>query len=468
MDAVGLGWGGSAADHAPAFWCASVGGWQDYGTLRHDTREVAAALRRDSKQLVFALSANDYASVIAYLGALQAGHAVALVDPNTTAERIAYLLEIYRPEFILESGTGSDWPGYAECRSGYAALTAIARTRAELGAICPELCVLLSTSGSTGTPKFVRLSRTNVTHNARAIVRALQLSSEQRPILHLPLHYSYGLSVLNSHLEVGAPMVLTTQGLLEAGFWDRARDLQVTSLACVPYHLDMLRRVDLKRLGLQALSRVTVAGGKTSIATQQHFHALMAARGGRFYVMYGQTEAAPRISTLQPEDLAMKLGSVGQALLDGRIEIVGEDEIGPVVYYGPNVMLGYAQARDDLSRGDECFGRLETGDLGRLDEDGFLFLTGRAKRIAKIFGVRIDLDEVEAIVRSAAAAAAVDGGDRLVVFLAGVESQQCEAARASLVEKTALPKSAVVVRSIPELPLLSSGKIDYATLGGLR
>lgn len=112
--------------------------------------------------------------------------------------------------------------------------------------------------------------------------------------------------------------------------------------------------------------------------------------------MYGQTEATARMAVLPPERLADKLGSAGLALPGGRLEA---DDDGEILYHGPNVMMGYADTADDLSRGDDLGGVLRTGDLGRVDPDGFLHITGRLKRMAKIFGIRVNLDDVERMLR---------------------------------------------------------------------
>src|SRR5205085_377478 len=128
----------------------------------------------------------------------------------------------------------------------------------------------------------------------------------------------------------------------------------------------------------------------------------MAAAGGRMFVMYGQTEAGPRMTTLPPGRLAAKLGSVGAAIPGGALasqtaggETTQPQITGEVIYRGPNVMMGYAETAAELARGDDNGGRLATGDLGYLDADGDLWLTGRSKRIGKVFGVRVQLDDLE-------------------------------------------------------------------------
>jgi acyl-CoA synthetase (AMP-forming)/AMP-acid ligase II len=133
-------------------------------------------------------------------------------------------------------------------------------------------------------------------------------------------------------------------------------------------------------------------------------------------------------------------------------------------------MMGYAETAADLSRGDDQGGVLYTGDLGYLDADGFLFLTGRLKRIGKVFGIRVNLDDIEKLVGQAAGdgigpVAAVPAGDKVIVWCEGTADADRRAEVAKLLaERMKLHRSGFDVRGIDRLPLLSSGKIDYRTL----
>jgi acyl-CoA synthetase (AMP-forming)/AMP-acid ligase II len=172
--------------------------------------------------------------------------------------------------------------------------------------------------------------------------------------------------------------------------------------------------------------------------------------------MYGQTEACARIANVPPERLADKPGSIGVAIPGGELSVDG----GELVYRGPNVMMGYAETAADLARGDDLGGVLRTGDLGH-EDDGYFFVTGRLKRIAKVNGLRVNLDEVEALVRSVGPAAALGlGDDRLVVFIEGGQ----DAARAALAGRLTVRGRALVVRSVDHLPTTGAGTIDYAAL----
>ena len=169
-----------------------------------------------------------------------------------------------------------------------------------------------------------------------------------------------------------------------------------------------------------------------------------------------------------------KAGSVGVALAGGQLSIVDDegaplpaDAIGTVVYEGPNVMLGYAMSRADLDKGDEMKGRLETGDLGRLDAEGFLYLTGRTKRFAKIAGYRLGLDEIEQELFAVCPVACLDLGEKIAVAHEQESETALKARVRELADSYKVPSSSFALRKIAQIPRAASGKIDYARLKDL-
>lgn len=380
-----------------------------------------------SKKLAFVFCRNDERSVAAYREATEAGHAVALLDANLDASLRDALVWRYEPELVYGL---SDTP--------------IRRYVNELPPH-PDLSLLLSTSGSTGSPKFVRLSRAAVKHNALMIAQALEIDEYERPILSLPMHYSYGLSVLNSHLVARARVVLTDEPITSAAFWDTVRREECTSLAGVPYTFQMLKRLDLDALDVPSLKTLTVAGGKLAPSLVSHFTKVMAKRGGRFVEMYGQTEATARIAI------------DGHVLPGAKVRI----EAGEVVYSGPNVMMGYAENRDDLARGDDLGGELYTGDLGRIKDDGRLVITGRTKRIAKVYGLRINMDEVEAMLSTHGPTAVVEGDEQLVIYCEDIGLPEL---RRVFADRLRIHHGALVFRRVEQLPRTAAGKVDYDAL----
>ncbi|UGQ09786.1 AMP-binding protein [Yinghuangia sp. ASG 101] len=418
--------------------------------------------------VVFALTPLDIPGVLRYLGALTADRPVLLLDPALDHTTLELLIARFRPAAV----TGADGP----TPPGYRAAAPAGWVRVDPAGTTPHpaLAVLLTTSGSTGNPKLVRLSASAVLANARSIASALAIGPDEVAPTSLPLHYSYGLSVLNSHFVAGATVLLEPNGVLSRTFWEAIDEHRATSFAGVPYHYEMLRRIGFAPEDHPALRTLTQAGGRLRGTLVRDFADRMVRADGRLVVMYGQTEATARMAVLPPDRLADKLGTAGLAVPGGEFAIrpfeqpagdgASDGDAGEVVYTGPNVMMGYAEHEDDLARGDDLGGVLATGDLGRLDGEGFLTITGRLKRIGKVFGTRVSLDDLEDLLRGHGVAAAVPGDDRIIVWLEGADAERCREAGRALAARLRVHASGFDVRGLPALPLLASGKIDYRAL----
>jgi acyl-CoA synthetase (AMP-forming)/AMP-acid ligase II len=228
----------------------------------------------------------------------------------------------------------------------------------------------------------------------------------------------------------------------------------------VPYQYDILHRLRFAPEGYPRLRTLTQAGGRLADPLVADFHRRMSDVGGRLYVMYGQTEAGPRMTVLPPERLPDKLGSVGLPVPGATITVEDEE----VVFRSPAVMMGYAEQAADLARGDDHSGVLHTGDLGRLDDEGFLYLTGRRKRIAKVFGVRVSLDDVERLLAHHGPVAAVAGDDIVVVVVAGADDERAQKIRSELAAALGTHSAGIRVRAVEALPRTASGKVDYPAL----
>lgn len=424
--------------------------------------EVAKTLADLPPGVLFLRTGLDLPSVLRYLGAVEAGRPVALLDPAQDRDVLDDLVERFRPAAVF--GIDDEPP------AGYSAEWV--REDADGVAPHPDLAMLLPTSGSTGNPKFVRLSRSAMLANADAIAEVLGLDADEVAPTSLPLHYVFGMSVLNSHLRVGATVLIVDSGVVARPFWDAVTQYGATSLAGVPYHYEMLRRLRFDPSKYPTLRTLTQAGGKLRTELVSEFNDKMRAVGGQMFVMYGQTEAAPRMATVPADRLADKIGSAGPALPGGQFAIRDEDGnevassgvVGEVVYRGPNVMMGYAESEAELALGDETGGLLVTGDLGYLDDEGYLYITGRLKRIGKVFGNRVSLDDLEQIVKALGAAAAVAAGDKVVVWLDGADKDTCKQAAKLLSETLHMHVTGFDVRPADGFPQLASGKIDYRSL----
>ena len=437
-----------------------------YERLCNEVRLRQKALQTSKKALVFHFCGNTPTAVAWYLAAIEAGQTIGLLPGNLDAALCDRLLEAFHPDFVLLPES----PGVNFIPASLPGLWR--RTREEdYPEIRDGLGLLLSTSGSTGSPKLVRLSRDSVEANARSIQEALELTAEDRPIAHLPLSYSYGLSVVNSHLVIGASIVLTRDSLITPGFWRTVSEHRVTSFSGVPYTYQMLQRLDLDHLPAQSVVTMTQAGGKLDDKTILWFHDKMAARSGRFWVMYGQTEAVARIAILPASELPEMVGCAGKAIPRGSLSIhtdagtttqagIAEE----LVYRGPNVMWGYAFARPDLAKGDELQGVLATGDRARLDEKGYVYILGRSKRDAKLFGLRINMDDLESLLKAHGPTAVVNGPDRLIVYCEFGDDTELRHLKTEMCLQLKLHSSGLEFRRIDKLPTTSSGKIDYSQL----
>jgi acyl-CoA synthetase (AMP-forming)/AMP-acid ligase II len=415
-------------------------------------RELSTLVSRRSSDLschagaiTFLGVSNDLDSVINVISLISVGATVLLVDRSTPREVLDTWITAYRPDATL---------GLANLPDRLCSTPTSPRRET----------LLLPTSGSTGSPKFVRLTLENLRSNAQQISEGLSISPGDKAFGYLPLHYSYGLSILTSHLMVGATVVLSRSSAIRPEFWSQIGKYGVTSLPGVPYSYEMFRRAGFNSRDLPSLREMTQAGGRMRRELIDEFRDEITSRGGKLWLMYGQTEATARISILHPDDLTAHPTSVGTPLKGSRVWVEQPDStgMGELFLEGPQVMLGYAECREEIDGTDKCGGILPTGDLGYIDSQNRIFITGRQKRIAKLFGIRINLDDIEKKLSKYGNVVAIDGGDKLHLFLEAVEDSKDFHRRAE--SELSLPARSIQVRVIDNFPTTPSGKIDYQRL----
>jgi acyl-coenzyme A synthetase/AMP-(fatty) acid ligase len=398
-----------------------------------------------------------------------------LLDGSKDLELVERLIGIYQPEYIwMPTARVNEIGGETIYKLGEYSLQQMAYENplsAEQKVINPELLLCLTTSGSTGSPKLVRLSEKNLLSNAESIAQYLDITESERPVTSLPMYYSFGMSVINSHLIKGATILLTDKAVVQKEFWSFIKEQKATSIAGVPYTYEMLKRLRFFRMDLPELKTMIQAGGKLNAAFVKEYVDFAEQTGKKFIVMYGQTEAAPRMSYLPFDKAVEKNASIGIAIPGGRLSVVDGDgkEItepevdGELVYIGDNVCLGYAESRADLMKGDENYGVLHTGDIAQFDSDGFYYITGRMKRFVKIWENRTNLDATEQLVKAITPNCACGGVDDLITVFVTEDGLEDKIKRL-LTEKTGLNTRAFQVKKIDSIPVKSSGKIDYPQL----
>ncbi len=446
-----------------------------FGDLQDAMEDFCDHLPCRQRSVLFCMCRNEPGAVLGYLGALECGMVPLLLDANLPDEQLQIYLERYRPAFFWTSNEwAADHPGLLREQHLEQYTYGLWTTGNDPYPVADELALLLATSGSTGDPKLVRLSRKNLESNAASIMAYLHLNEEERPITTLPMQYTYGLSIINSHLLAGACILLTAKSYVQTEFWNFFKEQNATSFGGVPYTYEILKKIHLFDKKLPSLHSITQAGGRLSVPLQKETAQWAFSQGISFYVMYGQTEATARMSYLPPEMCLKKPGSIGLAIPGGRFwladengkEISGADTVGELVYEGENVSLGYAKSIEDLLQGDERNGILFTGDMAKRDEDGYYYITGRKKRFVKLYGIRISLDACEEFLREKypGAEAACTGSDAcLKIFLAGgpADTEETERELADYLNLSAKAFRCIPVREIPKTP---AGKIWYAKL----
>jgi acyl-CoA synthetase (AMP-forming)/AMP-acid ligase II len=446
-------------------------GMLTYRELAEASEKVAAGIGK--RCLVFVLCTNTIAAIAGYIGCLNHKIVPVMIDNNLDKELLKHLIEVYRPEYLWvpESKSG-DFLEYDEqlCLSEYLLL---ATGETKPFNICDDLALLMTTSGSTGSPKLVRQSYVNITENIVSIVEYLRIDEQERAITNLPINYVYGLSIVNTHLYVGASIVVTEKTLFQRDFWNLFKAKMVTNFGGVPYTYEMLNRLHFFHMELPTLKTLTQAGGKLSPTLHKKFADYAIKEHKNFVVMYGAAEATARMGYLPMEDSLAKCGSMGIAIPGGTFElqddagkiINGSNLIGELVYFGKNVTLGYAISGIDLAKSDENKGCLHTGDLAKRDDDGYYTIVGRKKRFLKIFGKRINLDETEQILRYHfplidIACAGVD--DKMYIFTTATDNTEKIAPYLSA--KLGIHSSAFKIKIISHIPKNPAGKTLYREL----
>jgi acyl-CoA synthetase (AMP-forming)/AMP-acid ligase II/acyl carrier protein len=436
----------------PAIIDAESGTSVSYNELESLVQNRTDALPGE-RQLVFIEATNGLQTIVSYLACLRAGHVVHLLESFGDVKSKA-LIDAYQPSLLIDLRQQTT--------------TYQSRTHP----LHPSLRLLLSTSGSTGTPKFVKLSEANIQSNAKAIADYLGLTTSERAYAHLKPYYSYGLSVIHSHLHAGAALILANKSVTEPEFLAQVKTLRATSFAGVPYTFETLSHMGFRLDDYPDLRMLTQAGGKMESHLVADFARRCRASGKAFFVMYGQTEAAPRMSYLPLAFTEQYPSSIGVAIPGGELFIVDADKTrieqadqqGELAYRGPNVMMGYATSAEDLAS-DETPDCLFTGDIAYRNQDGLFFIVGRTSRFVKMFGLRINLDQIQSELKKTFPHVAVAGNDSAIALaFSHVQPSDVQGIKKELATLYHLPESSFDVRIYEAIPLLPSGKYDYRSI----
>ena len=367
---------------------------------------------------VMLLADNSIFSACSYLGVMMGGLSVVPLHPQTTPETLHYVmaelkisavitqkkyLKKFEPFTLVKHTLSDKGPENTDSTALVSVFSQL--PRADETVICPmdlkkDIASILFTSGSTGVPKGVILSHQNLFANTNSIIEYLQLDQSDRMMEVLPYSYCYGLSWLHTITKVGGTHILSNRFMFLNKFLGELVEQKCTGFAGVPSHFQMLlRRSKLKEMTFPDLKFVAQAGGKLPDVFIKELHETLPTT--TVYIMYGQTEATARLSYLPPKFLDTKLGSIGKGIPGVILEVLKDDgspakgdDVGSIVASGEIIMLGYWKDPEETAKVLRN-GKLWTGDLARVEEEGFIYVVDREKQIIKSGGHRISPKEIE-------------------------------------------------------------------------
>ncbi len=413
----------------------------------------------NKKKLILVRCKISPQTILMYVAALKCYMPVMMVENERDSSKV---IEDYIPEYIWQEAK-ERYSDDFEIIWDYCDYVLLKRKNSFSYEIHDDLALLLSTSGSTGSSKFVRISYRNIECNTKAIVEALQIKKDDVAMVMLPLSYTYGLSVINTYLYMGATLLVPSVPMIHKEFWDFFIRHGGNVISGVPYSFEIIKRLGIFKKGLSSLRLVTSSGGKLSYELEKYMLDIARRNGFHFASMYGQTEATARISCHFLDENPQKIGSVGKTIVGVNANL-HDDEI---VCTSSSVALGYAQNYRDLTKGDEWNGILRTGDIGEIDKDGYIYIKGRLKRIAKINGHRMSLDELENFCFSKVKCPCmiVEKDDIINIYLEGqVNSKVEEDVLKLLVTFTGFHKNYFQIHFVELLPRNKNGKLLYGEI----
>ncbi len=441
----------------------------NYGALSEEVKIFSHLLK--PRSIIFILCKNTVGSLVGYLGFIE-GNAVPLALSSKIEKGLLDMLVAeYTPAYLWlpsELVDDFDYPLKFQ-KYGYSLL----ETGNQVYPINDQLQFLMTTSGSTGSPKLVRYKKGNLEANAKNVALAFGWTAEERPICDLGMQYTMGLNVINTHLYVGATVLLTTYNLMSSDFWDYIREEKGTNFTGVPFSYDIFNRLHFERMDLPYLTTLSQGGGKLTDARFVQLAEYAKKNGKRFIASFGTTETSARMACLPAELACTKIGSIGRAIPEGELFLIDENgqEIkdleaeGEMCYRGPNVTMGYAIKKEELLNDDDFNGEYHTGDIARRDADGCYFVTGRMSRFLKLLSYRVSLDQSEQLIQEQfGIECACTGNDhRMDIYI--TDERKKKEVLDFISEKTNLFRTLFKVFVIDSIPRNDSGKIKYKELG---
>ncbi|MAV56368.1 MAG: hypothetical protein CMI79_02385 [Candidatus Pelagibacter sp.] len=429
---------------------------------------------RGKKSLILILAENSVGFIATYFSYIQNEHTIMILGSQANTEYINDTIKRFNPHIIaLENNFKINKIKFKINKIHSINNYNIFKTNFKKKyKINKNILLLLGTSGSTGNKKWVKLSKKNLISNLYSITKELNITQNDITITTLPPEYTYGLSIINSHLFSGAKIILNNLSVIQKNFWTSLKKNKITNFGGVPYVYEILDRINFKQyLTGTKLKHITQAGGKLNKDLHKKINSICEEKNINFYVMYGSTETSPRMTVLKDVGKNKKFDSIGKAILNTKIWIEKDQKKvtqpfikGEIVFQGQNIFGGYASNQNDLKNFKNIKSFL-TGDLGYYDKQGFFYVVGRKSRFLKIKGLRINLEETESKLKNKLSfECRVTGKDEnLNVYIIKNVKNITEIKR-SISKILSIHPSDINVKIIKNFPKTVSGKIKYSEL----
>ena len=419
-------------------------------------------INNGSKNIIFLFIDNTKESILFFYELIKNNNVPVLLSPDLDEKFIKTLIDKYEPNFILTLSNLNIYKKDFKKVKKFTQYYLFEEKKRKEHHIYKDLCLLMSTSGTTGSPKLVKLSYESIYHNTKSICKFLKINNSDTTITTLQPHYTFGLSIINTHLYSRAKIIMNKSSFLEKNFWDKFSKYKINSFGGVSFMYEILKKIRFENMNLDNVKYITHAGGKLNSNLHRYILKICKEQNIKFITMYGQTEATSRISYLNSKYSQKKISSIGKAIPGGKMFFEKNKNEGEIYYKGKNIMNGYAYNLRDLSY-KEDIKILKTGDYGWKDKDGFFYIKGRKDRFIKNFGHRINLDEIDSLLKDKGYTTATKYDGKFFKIFHN-KNYNFDNIKKIISSKLYINKKYILEKKINIMPMTTSGKIKYSSL----
>jgi len=441
---------------------ASTGTTIPVGTLYR-----SLGLNPVEKGLLFLYNDNQLSSIEVLLNFYGTAHTIAVLGQKLHEEFKERIEAEYRPKYIFDPQREAIEGYTLKAFSDNISIFAKDDYKSEV-TIHPDIKILLSTSGTTGVPKLVKLSDESLYQNALSILQYMPVQETDVVPLNVPINFVYGFSIFTTNCMRAGRIVCTDKDIMQKAFWDEMEEYGYSTLGGVPFLYENLNRIGFFRKDSPSLRYFTHTGGVINAELRKTIFSYCNEFKKEFFAQYGQTEAGGRMAYLITEGLLEEETSIGNVVERGSFRI--DPETDELLFSHASIFGGYAHKLEDLATYEQP-SVLHTGDTARKGENGIYYITGRIKRIMKLFGIRLNLDEVEFILKNEMQGntfVCLNAHDKKIVVLYDNPDIDPQIITETIKNKLRINPQYVRTERIESFPLSQNGKINYPLLQNLQ